>query len=139
MANEPANHDLLCRQAAALVASGATQEAIRQQLNLSRYQVARLVNDPTTKKYVEDMGEEVTKAALNRIRQDIAKMTGLALKALEANLKKNSMEAVKTLLRVAGALDQEAKAPSDTNLTVIMPGAKVESSIDITPEPSTDD
>lgn len=130
MANEP-NHDMQCRQVAALVASGATQEAIRQQLGISRGQVAKLINDPSTRQYVSEMGEEVTKAALIRIKQDMAKMTGLALKALEANLRKNNMEAVKTLLRVAGALDQENSTPHDTTLTVIMPGAKVEKVVEL--------
>ncbi len=138
MANEP-NHDMLCRQVAALVATGATQEAIRQQLNISRAVVSKLVADPSTRQYVSEMGEEVTKAALIRIRQDISRMTGLALKALEANLRKNSMEAVKTLLRVAGALDQENSPTQDTNLTVIMPGGKVEKVVELEKSNPTSD
>jgi hypothetical protein len=140
---ENLNQDMLCRQAAALIASGATHATIQQQLNLSRWQTSKLVNDPMTRQYVAEMGEEVTKTALIRIRQDVSKLAGLAMKALESNLKKNNMEAVKTLLRVVGALDHETQQAQDTNLTVIMPGAKTEQVLEVkgeeleTPAPST--
>jgi hypothetical protein len=98
-------NDTIRKKGAALVASGASKLKLRKELKLSAYAVNKLYKDEGFKKLIQDIGDDAVAAAKARARSTMARLEQKAMTALEKNLDKHSLEAVKTWLRAVG-LDQ---------------------------------
>lgn len=119
-------HVLKCKKLAALVGTGAAQEVMLEQLGVTKHALTKLLADPETEQAVAELGDEIIKEAKQMSRREMAKMSGLALKALEANLRKHSMEAVKVVLQITGVLAKDQAPEAAAGITVVMPGATLE-------------
>lgn len=98
--------DAVIKRGAALAASGAAKLKVRTTLGLSVRMVDKLYKSELFRSTVASIADDAVAAAKNKTRTDISRMQGKAMKALEANLDKNSLEAVKTWLKAVG-MDQE--------------------------------
>lgn len=113
--------DALIKQAAALAANGMSQNKISLTLNISRRQVRNIYNDDRFKALVEDIGDDVIRSAKVHIRNEIAGLKKEIIRVLQANLKKDSLDAVKVALKALGAEGfEEQQQEANTGLTVVL-------------------
>lgn len=121
--------DELVQKVCDLASKNMTTKDISQELKISYPIVRKLMKSP------EYQGE-----VKNAIRRKNAFLVGLAMKALEEQLRDGNLDAVKVVFKVAGALEQEqaTAAKADSQLVVVMPGAqapvKQEVVIDVSPQ-----
>lgn len=125
----PINEAALIPQVAALLALGKTTTAIAQDLNLGYNTVKRLSGLEDTKALVKDIGDSAMAVAKAVIKRRVGDSVDLACEVLKEHLDdERSLEAVKLVFKVAGALTDE---PANQNqgagtIQVIMPGAHAE-------------
>lgn len=98
--------DAVIRTAAALAATGSTKNAVQQRLKLSLYMVNKLYRHELFRSTVKEISDDAVAVAKNKTRHEISKMQVKAMNALEKNLDKHSLEAVKVFLRAIG-MEQE--------------------------------
>lgn len=130
---------LQCHQVAALIGQGLKRTEIRAQLGLTVYELNKIVEHPDTQNLIKDAAEETGKVALNALKKGIARMADLTLKALEANLRKNSMQAVNTALQVLGVLDRDKAPVGEQSITVVLPGGEQPTTIEVKADGSSID
>ena len=126
-----AEAELLYRNIASMIGAGLPHTEVRSRLTLTHHELRKALDHPDTQRYIRELAEETSKTALTALKKGIAGMADLTLKALESNLKKGNMQAVRTALEVMGALAKEQVAPVDTSITVVMPGGTTENVIEV--------
>lgn len=90
------------KRAAALAAGGASKYKVAKGLNLSHYFVAKIWRDELFKKLVAEIGDDAVAASKATMRNELSKLSGLAIKAIEHQLKKHNLNAAITVLRSVG-------------------------------------
>lgn len=101
-------NELTTKKVAALAATGANQTAIAKQLKISLYHVKRIQKTDEYRAHLTEIGDNVIASAKAEMRTAIAGLKNDAIKALKANLTKNSMQAVVAVLKAMG-LDGSVK------------------------------
>lgn len=125
-------------QVVAMVLAGANILEISREMNMNRGTVRKIMASYRFKELLDKANEGALKNAVAQARTGMAKLVTEALRVIEEKLKQdNSLEAVKIVMKGLG-LDNEEQKVQDTNLTVILPGAKQETIIDVTPEDSNE-
>lgn len=113
--------EALMKRIAALAVSGTSKAAIAKELKISRRQVDKAYNDERFLKLVDDIGNDAIATTKTFIQKEFSKLSPEILRVLKANLKKDSLEAVKVFLKAMGL---DAKAEEDVsgngNLTVVL-------------------
>lgn len=112
----------MSKQIAALAVTGINTNQISQQLGITRPQVKRILAMPQTKLLISELGDTAMATAVSQIKTRTARLVDKALIALEHNLDKNDLEAVKLIFRTVGADKPPETGPSDTSITIIAPG-----------------
>lgn len=121
--------ETVLKKAAALSSQGVSKQAMGKQLKLSPNRIKRIHQDERFKQMVQEIGDDAVSAAKAKTRSDISRMQNKAMKALEDNLDKKSLEAVKVWLKAVG-MDQEKETATDNNsFTLVLANQK--------PEPKT--
>lgn len=117
------------KKAAALAVAGANKGEIRKSLGLSAYGINKLYKDDRFNQMVTELGEDALVAAKAVTRVQISKLAAKAIKALEANLDRNNMAAVTTVLRSMGIEDGKDQDNKQGGFTLVLANQK--------PEPKT--
>lgn len=99
-------------------------------LNLHHRVIRRVMEDPRFKEFMDKVMEEEFLPLVTKVRGDIYKLGTEAVRVIRENLKENSLDAAKLVMKVM-ALDTVEQKQQDTNLTVIMPGATTEQVIEV--------
>lgn len=134
----------LTKQIAALAAIGTSTNQISQQLSLTRPQVKRILASPQCALLIRGIGEHSLNTAIAEIKTRTAGLVDKALAALEHNLDKNELEAVKLIFRTVGVLDPAETKQVDTQITIVAPGGTrvskdvIESEFTVVEEPEND-
>lgn len=115
--------ELLTRQVASLLASGANNTQIANELQISATMVRKISAMPETKAMLKEVGESALAGAKALIRQRTAKLAEKIVDVIEAQLAEGNLDAVKIGLKVLGFSDQEQVVQGAQNLTVVLPGA----------------
>lgn len=131
----PTNDALYTTQIAGLLAIGKSATEIARQLNLGHATVKRIANKDECKAVVAEITTSYKEVAKATAAKAVADMTELAIEGLKKALKDGNIQAINTHFRVIGLLGVEETKANDKgsqNLTIVMPGATVESpAIDI--------
>lgn len=116
-------NEVTTKKVAALASTGASKNAISKQLKISLYHVNRIQKTDEYRTYLTEIGDSVIASAKAEMRTAIAALKGKTIKALDKNLDKHSMDAVKTVLRAMG-LDGQVKEDEGKGggLTLILAG-----------------
>ena len=117
------------KQAAAMAVAGANKGDIRKKLNMSVYGVNKLFKDDRFTQMVAELGEDALVAAKAVTRVQISKLATKAIRALEANLDRNSMAAVTTVLKAMGLDGSTPQDDKQGGFTLVLANSK--------PEPKT--
>ena len=119
----PALKAQLAIRAAEMSLDGWLNNRIAKELNVNPLTVKSLLDHPAAEKFLTEIQDKTMRMAVARIRYKFAKMAPDMFKAVQAQLKKNNMEAVKTILKVMGALDiAEDNTNKDTGaINIIFP------------------
>lgn len=108
------------KKAAAMAVGGAEKGDVRKALGLTYYAVNKLYNDEQFKKLVAELGDDAIVVAKQTTRNKIAKLAAKAVVALEKNLDKHNLEAVKVVLRSMGIEQQKEGDDKASGLTVVL-------------------
>jgi len=117
------------KQAAAMAVAGANKGDIRKKLNMSAYGINKLYKDERFNQMVTELGEDALVAAKAVTRVQISKLATKAIRALEANLDRNSMAAVTTVLKAMGLDGSVPQDDKQGGFTLVLANSK--------PEPKT--
>ena len=90
------------KKAAALAVNGATKYKVQKALGISQYFVNKIWKDELFKKLLTELGDDAVAASKATLRNEIAKLSGLAIAAIEHQLKKHNLQAAITVLRATG-------------------------------------
>lgn len=108
------------KKAASLAVAGANKGEIRKALGLSAYGINKLYKDDRFNQMVTELGEDALVAAKAVTRVQISKLAAKAIRALEANLDRNSMAAVTTVLRSMGIEDGKDQDNKQGGFTLVL-------------------
>ncbi len=117
--------ELMTRQVASLLATGATSVKIAQDLGVSRNVVARIAGMDSTRALVKEIGDSAIAGAKAEIRLATAGMVRKIMDVINQNLDEGNLDAVKVGLKILGFQDNEPVNQGAATLQVIMPGAAV--------------
>lgn len=98
--------------------------AIAKTLNISRYQVGKVLGSEEYKKRLNEIRMEAIETSLSIYLKDIAALRPLAFKALKKNLEQDNLEAVKEWAKQMGLNKQKDEGKTDSSITIVMPGAE---------------
>lgn len=124
----PINKTTLIPQVAGLLALGKTYTGIAQSLNVGFGTVQYIARLDETKALVKEIGDSALVVAKATIKNSVSKNIELACEVLQEHLKKErSLEAVKLVFKVAGALADEPVTQNQGpgTIQVILPGSTV--------------
>lgn len=113
--------DVVVKQVAALCAVGTPPKEIAKELGISLREVKEIVQMPTCKEAVHRIGEEAINGAKQAVKARTAGLVDAIMSNLEANIRKNNLNAVPIALNILG-LTKDAPAVQDTSITVMLPG-----------------
>jgi hypothetical protein len=125
----PVNESALIPQVASLLAVGKSPTVIAQELNIGFNTVKRLATLDATKAMIKEIGDSAMSVAKALIKKRIGDSVEIACEVLTEHLKEErSLDAVKLVFKVAGALTDEPVQAGTGNQTlqIIMPGAAAE-------------
>lgn len=112
------------RQMAVRRARGASLRDLEAEFGYSRPVVNRVLATDVSKAIISEITESSVKAALLEVRNGLAAMSDLAIKALKKNLEDGSIEAVKTYFRALGLeTTEKTNGNQQQAIQVILPGA----------------
>lgn len=94
--------------------------AIAKELNISRFQVARLIDSSHYKNAIEELGGADVTALVTQAKKKLSKLLHESVRVIEHHLSKNSLDAAKMVLRSQG-LEQMEEKQGDTAITVVLP------------------
>lgn len=123
--------EALIKQVAAMSASGAKKSEIRRQFNLSQYYIDKIYNDELFKQLVEGIGDEAIFNARLVTKRELAKLAGLAVKAINENLKKHSLAAAQVVLKAIGLDGSNKEEEKNTGFTLVLANQKKEEVIKV--------
>lgn len=112
--------DTVIRKGAALAATGSTKGQVQKALKLSAYMTRKLFSHELFRSTLAEIAEDAVSAAKNKTRNDIARMQSKAMKALEANLDKNSLEGVKVFLKAMGLAEEKDDGSENKGFTLML-------------------
>jgi hypothetical protein len=112
------------KRAAALAASGATKYKVMTSLKLTQYAVNKLWKDERFKQIVAEIGEDAVSASKAITRNQMAKLSSLAMKAIEFQLKKNNLMAAVTVLRAIGVETEKDKGGESGGFSLVLATAQ---------------
>ena len=117
--------DELIKKAAALsVGDNLSKTQVRQKLGVTGYLINKIYKHELFKSTIAAIVDDAVLAAKNKTRQDISRMQNKAMVALEKNLDKHSLEAVKVYLRAIG-MEHEPEANKDAGgFTLVLANQK---------------
>lgn len=98
--------DTIIRKGAAMAATGSTRPAVQKALKLSLYMVKKLYKHELFRTTLAEISDDAVAAAKVKTRNDISRMQTKAMAALEKNLDKHSLEAVKIFLKSMGLAEE---------------------------------
>lgn len=98
--------DAVIRKGAALASTGATRPKIGTELGLTKYMVNKMFQHELFRSTLASISDDAVAEAKAKTRHDISKMQSKAMKALEKNLDKDSLEAVKIFLKSMGLAEE---------------------------------
>lgn len=116
--------------ATAMIA-GSTITAAANAINIPLSTAKRISKSEIYRSLVEDIGESELGPALAKAKSKLAKLVDKAIRAVESNLDKDSLDAAKIVLKSVGLDQQEQKKDQDTNITVIMPSGNEPRTIEV--------
>lgn len=116
----------------AMVVAGCSVHEIARDQNMNRTTVRKIMASHRFRELLEKTSESTLKSAVAQARSGMARLVTESLRVIENKLKEDSLEAVKIVMKGLG-VEKEEGAVQDTNLTVILPGAK-ETSIEVSNE-----
>lgn len=125
---DPLDEGFLIPRVAALLIMGKSTTEIADTLNIGFNSVRKIREMEATKAMVRDNSEAVLGVAKAVIRKKTAEMVELAGEVLLEHLKKErSLDAVKLVFKVAGALSEEPvqKNQGSGTIQVILPGSTI--------------
>ena len=125
---QPIQKTVLIPQIAALLVLGKSTAQIAQQLNVGFNTVKKLATLDETKALVKEAGDSAMDVAKACIKNAIRESVELANEVLLEHLREErSLDAVKLVYKVAGALSDEPvkQNQGNGNLTVVLPGGVV--------------
>lgn len=121
--------DTIRKKAAALAASGKNKQEVKKQCGLSVHGMNKLYKDEEFKRLVADIGDDAIVNSKNEMKLAISRMTKKAIVALEKNLDKHSLEAVRTFLKIIGLGEGAVTDDKGGGFTLVLANQK--------PEPQT--
>ena len=117
----------------ALVLNGVAPYKIAKELGVTRYQVEKICKSDAFRAALKTEGDRVIARAREAFKSKVDELAPLAYEALKKNLKDGKIEGVRVFAQIAGLLKEDVnEQQKDTNLTVLLPGAKLEGVIPAT-------
>lgn len=118
--------DAMIKRAAAYAAAGVTaRQTMAKKLGVSNYFAAKIMRDDRFKQLVEEIGNDAVAVSKAQLKNEVAKLAPLAVKALTANLKRDNLQAAITVLRAMGVETAAKDDGADKGgLTLILAGQK---------------
>jgi hypothetical protein len=114
------------KRAAALAAAGASKYKVQKELGISQYYTNKIWRDDLFKKLLEEIGNDAVAASKSQLKGQLAKLSTLAIKALEVNLKKFNLQAAVTVLRSMGVETAKDGDEKQQGFTLVLAGQKQE-------------
>lgn len=114
--------EVVTKQVAALVLTGATTREVAEQLGLGISQVRKIQNSTKFKEVLSAVGDAAVMEAKQAIRAETSRMARKIIKVINEQLDEGNLEAVKIGLKVLGLDQVEEKQQGDTNISVVLPG-----------------
>ena len=90
------------REVATLAAAGAPKSHIIKSLNTTQFIVNEVLAMPDCKSFIDEINKEAIEEAKLTVRKGVASLAAEAVKVVQDNLKKGSLEAAKTVFKVLG-------------------------------------
>ena len=138
----PIQEVVLIPQIAAQLALGKSTTEIAQALNVGFNTVRRLAGKEETKAVVKEIADGYKDVSKAYCMKAITEMNELSMDGLKKALKDGNVQAIRTHLQVIGLIGvEEAKGNEKAGapITVVLPGAKVESVIEVSNGTSSSD
>lgn len=114
------------KRAAALAAAGGTKYKVMKELGISQYYTNKIWRDERFKLLLEEIGNDAVAASKSQLKSELAKLSGLAIKALTANLKKDNLQAAIVVLRSMGVETTKEGEDKGKGFTLVLAGQKQE-------------
>lgn len=121
-------------QVATMAVGGATVTNIAKQLQMTRPQIKRILGSDECIAAMQSITREALATAKARIRIGVADLADMVVEVIKSHLEKNNLHAIAPALKVLGIVEEEPEKAKDTNITVVLPGARKPETIDITPK-----
>lgn len=117
----------------ALILQGIPQYKIAKELGVTRYQVDKICSSDAFRSALKTEGDRIVARAREAFKGKLDVLAPLAYEALKKNLLDGKIEGVRVFAQIAGLLKEDTEGQQkDTNLTVVLPGAKLEGVIPAT-------
>lgn len=111
------------RQLATRRAMGIPLRELEEEFGFSRPVINRILSSEMGRTITKEIIDTAVTGAVLEIRREMTNMKDLVLSALQANLEKNDMDAVKTYFKVIGMEVQEKREGGQNQaIQVIFPG-----------------
>lgn len=116
----------------ALVLQRVPQYKIAQELGVTRYMIGKICNSESFLSTLKSQGDRAVALVREQFKSRLDELSPLAYEALKHNLKENKIEAVRIFAEMIGIKERKEEEQKDTQLTVVLPGAKLEGVIPAT-------
>lgn len=112
-------------QVGALALSGKNIKQMSDSLGITRHQVRKYLKHPDCTSFLDDAKQSAQTAAVAHIRTELGKLAPEVTSALKrlVTADRPNIDAIKTVLKVMGALDLDEDKKDSTPLTIVMPTA----------------
>jgi predicted transcriptional regulator len=113
--------------------AGETEQQIADAIGLSRHQVRQLKSSPEYLDLVRKQKEEAEKRVVSFVAGQLEDMAPLFVKGLKKNLEEGDPSSLRLYAEMAGLKAKEGSGDATVGgITVILPGAKEEKSVEST-------
>lgn len=112
--------DALIKQVAALAAVGKSTLAISTELKISRYHVNKIMQKEEFRIHTAEVGDAAIEGAKAYVKGEMRHLAPEVVRVLKANLKKDKLEAVKTVLSIMGFNDEKPKDTGGGGISIVL-------------------